>query len=84
MKGIVEMINNSFITEGKVSLNANLINKFAYVFINPVLECIELYDEKTLLAMTLENGLDDDAKEIKKLQYGMSHVCEDDSIVVKL
>ena len=34
--------------------------------------------------MTLENGLDDDAKEIKKLQYGMSHVCEDDSIVVKL
>lgn len=83
MKSLVENINNSFITEGKVTLNAN-INKFAYVFINPVLECIELYDEKTLLAMTLENGLDDDAKEIKKLQYGMSHVCEDDSIVVKL
>lgn len=84
MKSLAENINNGFITEGKVTLDTKLINKFAYVFINPVLECIELYDEKTLLAMTLENGLDDDAKEIKKLQYGMSHVCEDDSIVVKL
>lgn len=84
MKGLVENINNSLITEGKVYFGAKNIDKYAYVFINPVLECIELYDEKTLLAMTLENGLDDDAKEIKKLQYGMSHVCEDDSIVVKL
>lgn len=72
------------INEGKVYFGAKNINKYDYVFINPTLECVELYDEKTLLKMTLENGLDDDAKEIKKLQYGMSHVCEDDSIVVKL
>lgn len=84
MKGLVENISNSLIVEGKVTLDTSNLNKFAYVFINPVLECVELYDEKTLFSMTKESGLDDDLKEIKKLQYGMSHVCEDESIVVKL
>lgn len=72
------------INEGKVYFGAKNIDKYDYVLINSTLECVELYDEKTLLAMTIENDLDDDAKEIKKLKYGESHVCEDDTIIVKL